>query len=217
MAPAVSSRKVTIMGRRIERHTSGMDVNRPFFHPCFGHISPLLAQLPLTTAPQMPNCRLSACLVPGLIPGLCALVLASLVSGCSTTEIDRIPQELGGLPANAPARPAEPPSYPAVHDMPPPRAAALLDAEQQKKLEADLVAIRNRQPNQQKNIAKEKAKAEKAAKAKAGETEQAARARKSGTRPRPGDGRRPGAQRPGAAGTPPWPVPAQATGASPRP
>ena len=72
-----------------------MDVNRPFFHPCFGHISPLLAQLPLTTAPQMPNCRLSAFLVPGLVPGLCAALLAFLVSGCSTTEIDRIPQELG--------------------------------------------------------------------------------------------------------------------------
>lgn len=148
--------------------------------------------------------------MPGLRPSLFALALASLVPGCSTTDIDRLPQELGGLPANAPARAAEPPAFPAVHDMPPPRAAALLDAEQQKRLEADLIATRNRQPNQQKNIAKQKAKAEKEAKAKL-----AKESKPKGKKVR----RPPGEQAAGPvpAGAPPWPVPPQPTGASPRP
>ena len=151
--------------------------------------------------------------MPGLIPGLCALVLlASLVSACSTTEIDRIPQELGGLPANAPARSAEAPSFPAVHDMPPPRAAGLLDAEQQKRLEADLIATRNRQPNQQKNIAKQKAKAEKEAKAKLAKEN-----KPKGKKVRRPRGEQAARAAPAAAGIPPWPIPGQATGTSPRP
>lgn len=163
----------------------------------------------------MSNRRSNACPVPGLVPGLWVLALAALLPGCSTTDIDRIPQEIGGLPAGAPARPAESPAFPAVHDMPPPRAASLLDAEQQKKLEADLIAIRNRQPNQQKNIARAKAKAEKEAKAKAAKA--AKRKPKGGTSgPLPG----PTVAGPAAAGTqagPPWPLPPQNTGGKPRP
>lgn len=140
------------------------------------------------------------------IVAVMVLVLV-LASGCSTGDIDKIPQEFGGLPAGAPARPAQAPAYPAVHDMPPQRAATVLDAEQQRKLETDLIAIRNRQPNQQKNIAREKAKAQKAAKAKAAKDNR-----------RPGTGRQsvPGATGP-APGAPPWPVPPQTTGGSPRP
>jgi len=134
---------------------------------------------------------------------------AVLLSGCSTAQVDSIPHDIGGLPAGAPARPAEPPSFPAVHEMPPPRASALLDAEQQKRLEADLIAIRNRQPNQQKNIAREKAKAEAADKAKAKAKAKAAKRMQAI--------RQPAAAGQAASGTPPWPLPPQTTGGSPRP
>jgi hypothetical protein len=159
------------------------------------------------------------------VPGrrLLALVaLVAMVSGCSTAQIDAIPQEIGGLPASAPARLAEQPAYPAVHEMPPSRPA-VLDAEQQKKLEADLIAIRNRQPNQQKNIAREKAKAEKAAKAKL------AKENRGKTGPEKKKSRKPRGQSAGqpappgtvtgqaASGAPPWPLPPQTTGGSPRP
>jgi len=50
-----------------------------------------------------------------------------------------------GLPENAPARPAEPTEFPAVHDMPPPRNSVVLTNIEQKKLEDDLVAARDRQ------------------------------------------------------------------------
>lgn len=76
-----------------------------------------------------------------LLPALAAL---TLLAGCSAAQLDRLPAELGGLPEGAPQRPAQSPAFPAVHDMPPPRPATLLDAEQQKKLEADLLATRNR-------------------------------------------------------------------------
>jgi len=89
----------------------------------------------------------------------------ALLQACSTAQIDSIPHAVGGLPEGAPQRPAVTPAYPAVHDMPPPRAA-LLDAEQQKRLHDDLIATRNRQPNQEKNIARDKKLAEEAAKKK---------------------------------------------------
>ena len=45
------------------------------------------------------------------------------LSGCAPGPmIDRLPADVGGLPAGAPARPATPYQYPAVHDMPPARA-----------------------------------------------------------------------------------------------
>jgi hypothetical protein len=106
--------------------------------------------------------------------------------------------------------------------MPPPRPA-VLDAEQQKKLEADLIAVRNRQPNQEKNIAREKVKAEKAAKAKAGKENRAKSGREK-KKPRNVPGQTAGQPAPQAtvtgqapAGAPPWPLPPQATGGSPRP
>lgn len=203
---------------------AAVDVNRPFFHPCFRHISPLPAQLPVGTAPQMPNCRLTAFSVPGRVRAVRVLALVLLLSGCSTTDIDRIPQELGGLPAGTPARPAEAPQYPAVHEMPPQRTTSLLDADQQKRLEADLIATRNRQPNQQKNIAKAKAKAEKDAKSK--------EKKKNKDMAKPKGQRKvrqpPGGQASGpvgagqtaaspAAGIPPWPLPPPPTGTSQRP
>jgi len=50
-----------------------------------------------------------------------------------------------GLPANTPARPAQQMTYPAVHDIPPPRTAVVLTDMEQQKLETDLLAARNHQ------------------------------------------------------------------------
>jgi hypothetical protein len=50
-----------------------------------------------------------------------------------------------GLPAGAPERPAEQRAYPAVHDMPPPRASTVLTEVEQQKMEDDLVAARDAQ------------------------------------------------------------------------
>jgi hypothetical protein len=57
---------------------------------------------------------------------------------------DHLPAAVGGLPKDAPARPATQVAYPAVHNMPPARAATPLNDDQQKQLEDDLVAARNR-------------------------------------------------------------------------
>jgi hypothetical protein len=57
---------------------------------------------------------------------------------------DHLPAAVGGLPEEAPARPATQAAYPAVHNMPPARTAAPLNDAQQKQLEDDLVAARNR-------------------------------------------------------------------------
>jgi hypothetical protein len=151
-------------------------------------------------------------------------MLAVLVAGCTAADIDRIPQDLGGLPAGTPARPAEPPPFPFIYDTPPPRTASLLDAEQQKRLEADLIAIRHRQPNQEKNIAKAKAKAEKDAMAKE-KKKNRDRSKPKGKRkvrqPATETAAAPPAAGQSAAGTapgaPPWPLPPQPTGAPPRP
>ena len=68
----------------------------------------------------------------------------SLLAGCSSV-MSELPSQLGGLPAGTPARPESPPAYPAVHDMPPPRSAAVLSDEERKKVEADLAAMRAEQ------------------------------------------------------------------------
>ena len=76
-----------------------------------------------------------------------ALVLAggAIVAGCSASTIgDHLPTAAGGLPEGAPPRSAAPATYPAVHDGPPPRTQSVLTDEEQKKLEADLVAARER-------------------------------------------------------------------------
>jgi hypothetical protein len=56
-----------------------------------------------------------------------------------------MPTQMGGLPAGAPERPAAPPGYPAVHDMPPPRPNTVLSADEAKKAADDLAALRARQ------------------------------------------------------------------------
>jgi hypothetical protein len=76
---------------------------------------------------------------------LTILGLALLLTGCSTGSLEaQLPAELG-LPADAPARPVTPYDYPAVHDMPHPRAIKPLTEEEQIRLEKDLNALRDRQ------------------------------------------------------------------------
>jgi hypothetical protein len=71
------------------------------------------------------------------------------LSGCSSIseKIMGPASELPGigLPADAPARPADLPAYPAVHDMPPPRSGPTLTGMEQKQMEDDLVAAREQQ------------------------------------------------------------------------
>lgn len=78
----------------------------------------------------------------------CALLLTSMVAGCSTAQVDSIPTSIGGLPEGAPKRSDNPPAYPAVHDMPPDRSKPLLDEDQRKRVEADLEAARKRLQSQ---------------------------------------------------------------------
>lgn len=66
--------------------------------------------------------------------------LALALAGCSSTLSDM--ESLVSTPAGAPAPPETPPLYPAVHDLPAPRPA-LLTAEEQERLERDLVATRD--------------------------------------------------------------------------
>ena len=57
---------------------------------------------------------------------------------------DHLPNAVGGLPDGTPQRPASSMPYPAVNDLPPPRATTVLTDAETKKLESDLVAARNR-------------------------------------------------------------------------
>ena len=73
------------------------------------------------------------------------LSLAFLTAACSPGPmIDRLPDSMG-LPSAAPARPATPYQYPAVHDMPPARATKPMSEDEQVKLEKDLAKLRDRQ------------------------------------------------------------------------
>ena len=77
-----------------------------------------------------------------------ALVLAALLAsapalgGCSPSIAD-LP--LVGTPADAPERPKEPGSYLPVHDLPPDRAEPELPPAERAKIQAELLAARDRQ------------------------------------------------------------------------
>jgi hypothetical protein len=109
---------------------------------------------------------------------LAALSLAAVsltgLAGCSSAQIiDELPGI--GLPADTPARPATPYSYPAVHDMPPPRATEPLSAEEQLMMEQELTRLRNRQtgakPDKEADKSANKKKRAKSAKKKPASTE----------------------------------------------
>jgi hypothetical protein len=110
------------------------------------------------------------------------LVLAAALAGCAAGPLsDQMPQSLGGLPADAPARPTTPYQYPAVHDMPPPRASAPMNDEEQFKLEKELRAIRDRQESQEGNGGQKAPKAKKVLEAPVSRGAKAGQARQSGT------------------------------------
>jgi hypothetical protein len=81
---------------------------------------------------------------------VCAAVSATL-GGCSIPVAD-LPGI--GLPANAPARSDNPPAYLPVHDVPPPRDEAVLTADEQKKIRADLLNARDKQNAEASALAK---------------------------------------------------------------
>jgi hypothetical protein len=71
---------------------------------------------------------------------------ALLLAGCSSGPFiaDHLPNAVGGLPEGVPERPATEQAYPAVHNMPPQRATTTLTDAQQKLLQDDLAAVRDR-------------------------------------------------------------------------
>jgi hypothetical protein len=72
-----------------------------------------------------------------------ALLAAALaVAGCSTSITD-LPAI--GTPADAPQRPKEAGVYLPVHDLPPDRDEAAIKPAEQAKIQADLIAARDRQ------------------------------------------------------------------------
>ena len=74
------------------------------------------------------------------IAALFATALA--VSGCSTSIAD-LPGV--GLPTDAPGRPKEAGAYLPVHDLPPERDEAAMKPAEQAKIQAELLAARDRQ------------------------------------------------------------------------
>jgi hypothetical protein len=74
---------------------------------------------------------------------LAALLSAGLaLAGCSS-QIADLP--LVGTPADAPARPKEPGAYLPVNDLPPDRNEAVMDAKERARIQAELIAARDRQ------------------------------------------------------------------------
>jgi hypothetical protein len=72
-----------------------------------------------------------------------ALLFSALsLGGCSTSIAD-LP--LVGTPADVPARPKEAGGYLPVHDLPPDREEAAMAPAERAKIEAELVAARDRQ------------------------------------------------------------------------
>ena len=83
--------------------------------------------------------------VGGTIKLLMAATLLSAtlaVGGCST-QIADLPAV--GLPSDAPPRPKEAGGYLPVHDLPPERAEAAMKLDEQKRIQSELIAARDRQ------------------------------------------------------------------------
>jgi hypothetical protein len=72
---------------------------------------------------------------------MAALVVAALaLSGCSTSIAD-----ITGFGASDAPKPKEPSGYLPVHDLPPPRDEPVIKPADQTKIQADLLAMRDRQ------------------------------------------------------------------------
>jgi hypothetical protein len=72
-----------------------------------------------------------------------ALLLSALCLGGCSTSIADLP--LVGTPADAPARPKEAGGYLPVHDLPPDREETAMAPAERAKIEAELLAARDRQ------------------------------------------------------------------------
>jgi len=78
-----------------------------------------------------------------------SLVLSLGLGGCASGGmLEQLPPALGGEPASLPAKPKTDYQYPAVHDMPPDRAAAPLSDSEQIRLEKELQTARDKQEAQ---------------------------------------------------------------------
>jgi hypothetical protein len=76
------------------------------------------------------------------------ILLGMTLAGCSST-LSSLPSELGGLPADAPAKPeGQQLAYPAVHDMPPPRQGTIMTPAEVRRAEAEMAQARDRQSKQ---------------------------------------------------------------------
>jgi hypothetical protein len=81
-----------------------------------------------------------------LAPMLALGLAAGLLAACSSTQItDMVPTAAGGLPENAPARPATAPEYPAVNAMPQRREALPLTDDEIKRTQAEMTTLRQQQ------------------------------------------------------------------------
>ena len=76
---------------------------------------------------------------------LAAFGVIAMLGGCGAQLGQTMPTALGGLPTGAPPAPSTDYQYPAVHDMPPPRADPLMSESQEDKVEKELQAARDRQ------------------------------------------------------------------------
>jgi len=113
-----------------------------------------------------------------------ALLIAALaLGGCSTTIADLPPV---GTPADAPERPREAGAYLPVHDLPPDRVDAIIAPAERAKIEAELVAARERQVAAMDGKAKpdSKPEARTSAKAKSGVKSEMKSETRSKPRPR---------------------------------
>ena len=72
-----------------------------------------------------------------------ALLAATLAVGGCSTQIADLPGV--GLPADAPPRPKEAGGYLPVHDLPPERAESAMKPDEQKRIQNELIAARDRQ------------------------------------------------------------------------
>lgn len=83
--------------------------------------------------------------LPGRVFAVATLLAAAAgLAGCASTIGDSLPAAVGGLPESAPRRPENPPAYPPVHDRPPQRDSTVLSGKEQKQLEDELAAARER-------------------------------------------------------------------------
>jgi hypothetical protein len=72
-----------------------------------------------------------------------ALLAATFALGGCSTQIADLPAV--GLPSDAPPRPKEAGGYLPVHDLPPDRADSAMNIDEQKRIQAELIAARDRQ------------------------------------------------------------------------